>query len=129
MDRKRDYRGESSLRQEYVAAVEEMQHKLGCPPIDLLYDKVLDLPLVGAKSVIAIQYARDDTRDPIASELMQMGSFRWRHMESASSSIYTRKEEIWSHLTNYYDSVRGTFNPNAHRCPTKIKIHYDSALT
>lgn len=105
LDRKRDYRGETSLRQEYVAAVEEMQHKLGCLPIDLLYDKVVDLPLVGAKSVIAIQYARDDT--PIAPELMQMGSFRWRHMESASSSIYTRKEELWSHLTNYYDNVRG----------------------
>ncbi|KAK3825206.1 MAG: hypothetical protein J3Q66DRAFT_102134 [Benniella sp.] len=104
LDRKRDYRGETSLRQEYVAAVEEMQHKLGCLPIDLLYDRVVDLPLVGAKSVIAIQYARDDT--PIAPELMQVGSFRWRHMESVSSSIYTRKEELWSHLTNYYDNVR-----------------------
>ncbi|KAG0245723.1 hypothetical protein BGX31_006397 [Mortierella sp. GBA43] len=109
LDRKRDYRGEKSLRQEYVAAVEEMQRKLGCPPIDLLYDKVVDLPLVGAKSVIAIQYARDDSRDAIAPELLQMGSFRWRHMESVSSSIYTKKEDIWPNLTNFYDNVRGLY--------------------
>lgn len=131
LDRKRDYRSEGSLRQEYVAAVEEMQHKLGCPPIDLLYDRVVDLPLVGAKNVIAIQYARDDTKDPIAPELMQMGSFRWRHIESISSSIYTRKEEIWSHLTNYYDNVRGNLfsNSNDYRYPTRNRIRYDLALT
>ncbi|KAG0304321.1 hypothetical protein BGZ98_005651 [Dissophora globulifera] len=106
IDRKRDYRGENSLRQEYIAAVEELQHKLGSPPIDLLYDRVVDLPLVGAKSVMAIQYAREDTRDYIAPELLQMGSFRWRHIDSVSNSIYTRKEELWSQLTTYYDNVR-----------------------
>ncbi|KAF9162790.1 hypothetical protein BGX20_001595 [Mortierella sp. AD010] len=106
VDRRGDYRGENSLRQEYVAAAEEIQQKLGCPPIELLFDRVVDLPLVGAKTVMAIQYARDYTKDHIAPELMQLGSFRWRHIDSVSNSVYTRKEEVWSQLTNYYDSVR-----------------------
>ncbi|KAF8940806.1 hypothetical protein BGZ58_004720 [Dissophora ornata] len=106
VQRRQDYRGENSLRQEYVAAVEEVQQKLGNPPIDLMYDRVVDLPLVGAKTIMAIQHARDNTKDHIAPELMQMGSFRWRHIDSVSNSVYTRKEEVWSHLSNYYDNVR-----------------------
>ncbi|KAF9432284.1 Ankyrin-repeat and fibronectin type III domain-containing 1 [Entomortierella beljakovae] len=105
-DRKGDYRGENSLRQDYVAAVEELQQKLGCPPIDLLYDRVVDLPLVGAKTVMAVQYTRDFSKEHIAPELIQLGSFRWRHIESVSNSVFTRKEDIWSQLTSYYDSVR-----------------------
>ncbi|KAF9107931.1 hypothetical protein BGX27_008536 [Mortierella sp. AM989] len=109
VDRKRDYRGENSLRQEYVAAVEEMQQKLGCPPIELLFDKVVDLPLVGAKTIMAIQYVKDYVKDHIAPELIQLGSFRWRHIDSVSNSVYTRREEVWSQLTNYYDNVRGLY--------------------
>ncbi|KAF8959459.1 hypothetical protein BGZ46_001756 [Entomortierella lignicola] len=107
VDRKQDYRGENSLRQEYVAAVEEMQQKLGCPPIELLFDSVVDLPLVGAKTVMAIQYAKNySAKDHIAPELIQLGSYRWRHIDSVSNSVYTRREEIWSQLTSYYDAVR-----------------------
>ncbi|GJJ70688.1 hypothetical protein EMPS_03038 [Entomortierella parvispora] len=105
-DRQNDYRRENSLRQEYVAAVERLQRRLGIAPIDLLHNRVMDLPQVGAKCIMAIQYVKDNQRDQIAQELLHMGSFRWRHVESVSNSIYTRKEPIWSELVSYYDSVR-----------------------
>ncbi|KAF9572135.1 hypothetical protein EC968_010221 [Mortierella alpina] len=105
-DRKRDYRRENAFRQDYVAAVEQLQRKLSIPPIDLLYDRVVDLPQVGAKSIMAIQYVKDEDREHVASELVQMGTFRWRKVDSVSSTVYSRKEEIWSQLTGYYDNIR-----------------------
>ncbi|KAF9957786.1 Ankyrin-repeat and fibronectin type III domain-containing 1 [Mortierella alpina] len=105
-DRKRDYRRENAFRQDYVAAVEQLQRKLGIPPIDLLYDRVVDLPQVGAKSIMAIQYVKDEDREHVASELVQMGTFRWRKVESVSSTVYSRKEEVWSQLISYYDNIR-----------------------
>ncbi|KAG9321370.1 hypothetical protein KVV02_002102, partial [Mortierella alpina] len=109
-DRKRDYRRENAFRQDYVAAVEQLQRKLGIPPIDLLYDRVVDLPQVGAKSIMAIQYVKDEDREHVASELVQMGTFRWRKVDSVSSSVYSRKEEVWSQLTSYYDNIRAMTN-------------------
>ncbi|KAF9957458.1 hypothetical protein BGZ70_009499 [Mortierella alpina] len=107
-DRRRDYRRENAFRQDYVAAVEQLQRKLGIPPIDLLYDRVVDLPQVGAKSIMAIQYVKDEDRENLASELVQMGTFRWRKMDAVSSTVYSRKEEVWSQLTSYYDTIRVT---------------------
>ncbi|KAF9936067.1 Ankyrin-repeat and fibronectin type III domain-containing 1 [Mortierella alpina] len=107
-DRKRDYRRENAFRQDYVAAVEQLQRKLGIPPIDLLYDRVVDLPQVGSKSIMAIQYVKDEDREHVASELVQMGTFRWRKVDSVSSTVYSRKEEVWSQLTSYYDNIRVT---------------------
>ncbi|KAG0255618.1 hypothetical protein BG011_005033 [Mortierella polycephala] len=106
VDRKKDYRRENVLRQEYVAAVGQLQRKLGIPPIDLLYDRVVDLLQVGAKSIMAIQYVKDEHKDHVAADLLQMGSFRWRSMDSVSSTVYTRKEEVWSQIANYYDNIR-----------------------
>ncbi|KAF9330097.1 Ankyrin-repeat and fibronectin type III domain-containing 1 [Podila minutissima] len=94
------------LRQEYVAAVSLLQKRLGIPPIHLLYDKVLDLPQVGAKNVIAIQYIKDSDKDQLSPEVLHMGNFRWKSIDGVSSSIYTKKEDIWNCLTSYYDSVR-----------------------
>ncbi|KAG0201348.1 hypothetical protein BGX28_005798 [Mortierella sp. GBA30] len=105
-DRKLDYRRENAFRQDYVAAVEQLQRKVGMPPIDLLYDKVIDLPQVGAKNIMAIQYINDESREHVATELVQMGSFRWRSVDSVSNTVYTRKEEVWSQFTGYYDNVR-----------------------
>ncbi|KAF9289064.1 hypothetical protein BGZ68_010110 [Mortierella alpina] len=105
-NRKRDYRRENAFRQDYVAAVEQLQRKLGIPPIDLLYDRVVDLPQVGAKSIMAIQYVKDKDKEHVASELVQMGTFRWRKVDSVSSAVYTKKEEVWSQLTTYYDNIR-----------------------
>ncbi|KAG0356427.1 hypothetical protein BG005_004645 [Podila minutissima] len=105
-DRTLDYRRENSLRQEYVAAVSLLQKRLGIPPIHLLYDKVLDLPQVGAKNVIAIQYIKDSDKDQLSPEVLHMGNFRWKSIDGVSSSIYTKKEDIWNCLTSYYDSVR-----------------------
>lgn len=107
-DRTLDYRRENSIRQEYVAAVSLLQKRLGIPSIHLLYDKVLDLPQVGAKNVIAIQYINDTDKDLLAPEVLHMGNFRWKNVDAVSSSIYTKKEDIWNCLTSYYDSVRGT---------------------
>ncbi|KAF9181240.1 hypothetical protein BGZ51_005573 [Haplosporangium sp. Z 767] len=106
VDRKKDYRRENALRQEYVASIDQLQRKLGIPPIDLLYDRVVDLLQIGAKSIMAIQYVKDEHKDHVATDLIQMGSFRWRSMDSVSSTVYTRKEEIWSQITNYYDNIR-----------------------
>ena len=106
-DRQSNYRRENSLRQEYVEAVERLQRRLGIAPIDLLHDRVMDLPQVGAKCIMAIQYVKDSQRDQVVQELLHMGSFRWRHVESVSNSVYTRKEPIWSELVTYYDNVRG----------------------
>ncbi|KAG0050689.1 hypothetical protein BGZ83_004519 [Gryganskiella cystojenkinii] len=105
-DRQNDYRRENRLRREYVAAVERLQLKLGIPPIDLLHDRVMDLPQVGAKSIMAIQYVRDHQRDQVAQDQVQTGSFRWRHIESISNSVYTRREQLWSELVSYYDNTR-----------------------
>ncbi|KAF9312618.1 hypothetical protein BG003_006111 [Podila horticola] len=110
-DRTLDYRRENSIRQEYVAAVSLLQKRLGIPSIHLLYDKVLDLPQVGAKNVIAIQYINDTDKDLLAPEVLHMGNFRWKNVDAVSSSIYTKKEDIWNCLTSYYDSVRGTPSP------------------
>ncbi|KAF9931894.1 Ankyrin-repeat and fibronectin type III domain-containing 1 [Linnemannia zychae] len=108
IDRRKDCRRENRLRQEYVDAVDQLQRKLGIPPIDMLYDKVIELTQVGAKSVMAIQYIKDENKSHISPELMHAGSFRWRHIDSVSSTIYSKNEEIWSQLTSYYDNIRVT---------------------
>ncbi|KAG0038410.1 hypothetical protein BGZ82_000292 [Podila clonocystis] len=89
-----------------ISLLEPSRKRLGIPPIHLLYDKVLDLPQVGAKNVIAIQYIKDSDKDQLAPEVLHMGNFRWKNIDGVSSSIYTKKEDIWNYLTSYYDSVR-----------------------
>ncbi|KAF9585075.1 hypothetical protein BGW38_004008, partial [Lunasporangiospora selenospora] len=108
IDRRKKYRREKRLRQEYVAAVEQLQQRLGIAPIDLIYDKVVDLPQVGAKNIFAIQYIKDCDKEYVERDLLGQSIFRWRPMETISNSIYTRKEEIWPSLTSYYDSVKVT---------------------
>ncbi|KAG0296560.1 Ankyrin-repeat and fibronectin type III domain-containing 1 [Linnemannia gamsii] len=108
VDRRKDCRRENRLRQDYVDAVDQLQRKLGIPPIDMLFDKVIELTQVGAKSVMAIQYVKDENKNHISPELMHAGSFRWRSIDSISGSIYTRNEEIWSQLTSYHDNIRVT---------------------
>ncbi|KAF8953081.1 hypothetical protein BGZ52_001971 [Haplosporangium bisporale] len=105
-DRTMEYRRENGVRQEFVAAISLLQKRLGIPPIHLLYDKVVDLPQVGAKNVIAIQYIKDSEKDQLSPEVLHMGNFRWKSIDAVSSSIYTKKEDIWNCLTSYYDSVR-----------------------
>lgn len=95
------------MRQDYVDAVDQLQRKLGIPPIDMLFDKVIELTQVGAKSVMAIQYVKDENKNHISPELMHAGSFRWRNIDSISGSVYTKNEEIWSQLTSYHDNIRG----------------------
>ncbi|KAF9148845.1 Ankyrin-repeat and fibronectin type III domain-containing 1, partial [Linnemannia schmuckeri] len=108
IDRRKDCRRENRLRQEYVDAVDQLQRKLGIPPIDMLFDRVVELTQVGAKSIMAIQYVKDENKNHISPELMHAGSFRWRSIDSLSGSVYTRNEEIWSQLTSYYDNIRVT---------------------
>ncbi|KAG0070601.1 Ankyrin-repeat and fibronectin type III domain-containing 1 [Linnemannia elongata] len=108
VDRRKDCRRENRLRQDYVDAADQLQRKLGIPPIDMLFDKVIELTQVGAKSVMAIQYVKDENKHHISPELMHAGSFRWRNIDSISGSVYTRNEEIWSQLTGYYDNIRVT---------------------
>ncbi|KAF8942033.1 Ankyrin-repeat and fibronectin type III domain-containing 1 [Haplosporangium gracile] len=108
VDRRKGCRRENRLRQEYIDAVDQLQRKLGIPPIDMLFDRVVELTQVGAKSVMAIQYVKDENKNHISPELMHAGSFRWRSIDSISGSIYTRNEEIWSQLTSYYDNIRVT---------------------
>ncbi|KAF9122697.1 hypothetical protein BGW39_009564 [Mortierella sp. 14UC] len=107
-DRRKDYRRENRLRQDYVEAVDQLQRKLGIPPIDMLYDKVIEMTQVGAKSVMAIRYVKDENRSHISPELMHAGSFRWRSIDSVSSSVYSKNDEVWSQLTSYYDNIRVT---------------------
>ncbi|KAF9906076.1 Ankyrin-repeat and fibronectin type III domain-containing 1 [Linnemannia zychae] len=108
VDRRKDCKRENRLRQDYVEAVDQLQRKLGIPPIDMLYDKVIEMTQVGAKSVMAIQYVKDENRSHISPELMHAGSFRWRSIDSISSSVYSKNEEVWSQLTSYYDNIRVT---------------------
>ncbi|KAK3845719.1 MAG: hypothetical protein J3R72DRAFT_20712 [Linnemannia gamsii] len=108
VDRRKDCRRENRLRQDYVEAVDQLQRKLGIPPIDMLYDKVVEMTQVGAKSVMAIQYVKDENKSLISPELMHAGSFRWRSVDSVSSSVYSKNEEVWSQLTSYYDNIRVT---------------------
>ncbi|KAK3819415.1 MAG: hypothetical protein JOS17DRAFT_353483 [Linnemannia elongata] len=108
VDRRKDCRRENRLRQDYVDAVDQLQRKLGIPPIDMLFDKVIELTQVGAKSVMAIHYVKDENKNHISPELMHAGSFRWRNIDSISGSVYTRNEEIWSQLTSYHDNIRVT---------------------
>ncbi|KAG9072948.1 Ankyrin-repeat and fibronectin type III domain-containing 1 [Linnemannia hyalina] len=108
IDRRKDCGRENRLRQDYVEAVDQLQRKLGIPPIDMLFDKVIELTQVGAKSVMAIQYIKDENKSHISPELMHAGSFRWRSIDSISGSVYTRNEEIWSQLTSYHDNIRVT---------------------
>ncbi|KAF9537829.1 Ankyrin-repeat and fibronectin type III domain-containing 1 [Mortierella hygrophila] len=108
IDRRKDCGRENRLRQDYVDAVDQLQRKLGIPPIDMLFDKVIELTQVGAKSVMAIQYIKDENKNHISPELMHAGSFRWRSIDSISGSVYTRNEEIWPQLTSYHDNIRVT---------------------
>ncbi|KAF9082604.1 Ankyrin-repeat and fibronectin type III domain-containing 1, partial [Mortierella sp. AD031] len=108
VDRRKDCKRENKLRRDYVDAVDQLQRKLGIPPIDLVYDKVVELTQVGAKSIMAIHYVKDENRSHFTPELMHAGSFRWRSIDSVSSSIYTRTEEIWTQLTTYHDNIRVT---------------------
>ncbi|KAG0229216.1 hypothetical protein BGW41_003156 [Actinomortierella wolfii] len=113
-DRTKDYQRENALRQGFVAAIQQAQKRLSLvEPLTILYDKVFELPLVGVKTVVAIQHVRDVDKDQIAAELVQLGNFRWRQADGCSSSVYSGKEEFWTDLTSTYENIKAKIRDDA----------------
>ncbi|KAG0237849.1 hypothetical protein BGW42_008470 [Actinomortierella wolfii] len=132
-DRTKDYQRENALRQGFVAAIQQAQKRLSLvEPLTILYDKVFELPLVGVKTVVAIQHVRDVDKDQIAAELVQLGNFRWRQADGCSSSVYSGKEEFWTDLTSTYENIKapalssglyvGLFHTESHLSGLRILV-------
>ncbi|KAF9974065.1 hypothetical protein BGZ73_002654 [Actinomortierella ambigua] len=132
-DRSKDYTHENALRQGFVATMQQAQDKLGLvEPLTMVYDKVYELPQVGIKTVVAMQHIPEMDKDRVATALIQLGNFRWRHADSFSHSVYSGKEEFWTDVSNTYENHKapalssglyvGLFHTESHLSGLRILV-------